>query len=196
MQISGFLQSPSTTPILPLGAFASMPPLRPLRDQKTHPDVLISPQACGFFPPRHWVRIHDVKLSSLIGEHFRVRSSRLVRFEHKLWNALAISQHSPELYTSVGVKWVSDTIFKVNKDVLGELFAVLRPGSAFFSQGGSFATHGFREMSIEHAKAEAPGGDYTDVDEVVVRLFKHTEGRFRRDSTYQDVNECTWARPV
>jgi hypothetical protein len=135
-------------------------------------------------------------LGSLVTEYFRARNSRRIRFEHKLWNALAITTFAPELYSSVGVKWESLTIFKVDKTVFGDLLSMTRPGSAFFSQRGSFRSHGFREVSVKDAMADCPYGNYSDVDEVDVRLYRHEEGRFRSNSTYQDVDECSWERMV
>jgi hypothetical protein len=162
-----------------------------LRDM---PDIAIRPDLLGFVPPKRWMRFHAIAFSSLVRDYFRARSSRKIRFEHKLWNALAISRQLPELTGKVGVLWQSNTIFKVDKNIFGELLAVTRPGSAFFSQRGSFNSHGFHEISVREATAEAPFADFSDVDEVTIRLYKHTAGRFRSNSTYQDVDECSWAR--
>jgi hypothetical protein len=86
------------------------------------------------------------------------------------------------------------TIFKVNKDIFGALLAISRPGSALFSHSGLFMSHGFREISVREATLEFPRGDYCDVDEIGVRLFKHPGGSFRANSTHADVDECAWAR--
>jgi hypothetical protein len=157
-------------------------------------NLLLSPEALGFLPPKKWVRIHEIAFRSLVMNYFRARSSRKIRFEHKLWNALAISRHIPDFAGAMGVAWESSTIFRVDKDAFGELLAVTKPGSAFFSQRGSLNSHGFREVSVSEAQREAPFGNFSDVDELRVRLYRHAEGRFRSDSLYQDVDGCSWAR--
>jgi hypothetical protein len=90
--------------------------------------------------------------------------------------------------------WMSHTIIKVNKVTFGRLLAVTKPGSAFFSQRGSFISHGFREISVQLALREAPGADYSEVDEISVRLYQHRERSFRRDSTFEDIVSCFWEK--
>jgi hypothetical protein len=157
-------------------------------------DMNLRPESFGFVPVSMWSKM-EIHLKELITDYFRARSSRKIRFEHKLWNALALTRSLPELYPLVGVAWVSTSLFKVDKDAFGRLLAVTRPGSAFFSQRGSFVSHGFREVSANEARGMKISEDQvSDVDEVVVRLFRHSAGLFRSDSSVRDINECTWSR--
>jgi hypothetical protein len=170
-----------------------------LPDEPLRPEVLsrqLRPVALGFVPPKRWARVHVIPFGSLATDYFRARSSRKIRFEHKLWNALAICRNHPELYSAVGVKWESIRLFKVDKLAFGALLGVSRPGSAFFSQRGSFLSHGFHEVPLDQARIEAPFGDFTDVDEISVRLYKHETGLFRLDSMCHEVDSCFWVKPL
>jgi hypothetical protein len=157
-------------------------------------EITVRPEALGFVPVIMWNKM-ELRLNELVSDYFRARSSRKIRFEHKLWNALALTRSLPEFYSLIGVTWVSSAVFKVDKDIFGRLLAVTRPGSAFFSQRGSFVSHGFREVSVSEARQlRIADSQLTDVDEVVVRLFRHSLGLFRSDSSVKDINECTWSR--
>lgn len=133
-----------------------------------------------------------ITLQILIHNFFRSRSCKKVRFEHKLWNALLLTKHYEYLYPVIGVKWLSSTIFKVDRRIFGNLLRVSSPAAAFFNSRGSFMTHGFLEISREKAQEMEPGIDLTGVDEALVRLFVHSQNCFNQFSTDADILFCRW----
>jgi hypothetical protein len=126
-----------------------------------------------------------------MADFFRARSSRVVRFEHKLWNALALTKSDPKLYDFVGVIWLTRSVLKVNRDVFGGFINVTRPAAALYNAQGSFATHGFREVPLRDVQGVTPE-EVSDVDESVVRLFEHITPLFNVYSTDAQVLCCRY----
>jgi hypothetical protein len=154
-------------------------------------DYLINPVALGFVPAGHWLP-GNVRFSLVAVEFFKARSSRTLRFEHKLWNALALTKSDPGLYTWIGVKWLTPTVLKVNRDVFGQFINVTRPAAALYNRQGSLATHGFHEVSLRDVQDSADSDDLSDVDESVVRLFQHMTPLFNVYSTDAQVLCCRY----
>ena len=115
-------------------------------------EIIIDPNKLGFLPRDFWIKSGALTLDQLKRDFFRARSSKCLRFEFKLWNALAITKHYPSLFMEVGVKWVSHVLIMVHRDVFGKLLNVSRPSAALFSSCGAFMTHGFIEVSLREAK--------------------------------------------
>jgi hypothetical protein len=128
-----------------------------------------------------------------MSEFFRARSSRRIRFEHKLWNALALTKSDPALYPLVGVIWLTAKVIKVNRDVFGHFINVTRPAAALCSMQGSFATHGFQEISLREMAGVLSEEQISDIDESTVRLFVHTAALFTECSTDAQVLSCRYA---
>jgi hypothetical protein len=156
-------------------------------------DYLINPVALGFVPAGHWLP-GEVRLSVVTAEFFRARSSRVLRFEHKLWNALALTKSDPVLYAEVGVMWLTPTVLKVNRDVFGHFINVTRPAAALYNMQGSFATHGFHEVSLRDVQEIAAPENLSDVDESIVRLFEHMTPLFNLYSTDAQVLCCRYVQ--
>jgi hypothetical protein len=156
-------------------------------------DYTISPAALGFIPAGHWAP-GAVKLTTVMSEFFGARSSRVLRFEHKLWNALALTKHDPSLYQHVGVVWLTRTVLKVNRNVFGQFISVTRPAAALYNNQGSFATHGFREVPLRALQGKVAQEDISDVDESIVRLFGHMTPLFNVYSTDAQVLCCRYVQ--
>ncbi|KAK8863499.1 hypothetical protein M9Y10_011185 [Tritrichomonas musculus] len=161
-------------------------------DEKKLLDFFINPIELNFLPKELWLT-QKVTLRSVFQTFFKARSTKNLRFEHKLWNALALSKRYPELIPFLGVFWVSKNLLKVNRDIFGALINVSKPAAALFNNQGSFLTHGFLEVTKEKALRKGISPELVeDVDESVVRLFKHSAGLFTADSNKADVSMCRW----
>lgn len=115
-------------------------------------EITIDPNKLGFLPRDYWIQSGILTLDDLKRDFFRARSSKSLRFEFKLWNALAITKRYPSLFMEIGVKWVAHVLIMVHRDVFGKLLNVSRPSAALFSSCGAFMTHGFVELSLREAK--------------------------------------------
>jgi hypothetical protein len=153
---------------------------------------LFDPQDLGFIPPGRW-KSGDVKLGDVAEDFFKARSSKILRFEHKLWNALALTTRDPRLYLFIGVKWVTPMVLKVNRDVFGRFLNVTRPAAALYNTQGSFMTHGFVEVSLKDV-VNISDEDAFDVEESIVRLFQHSTDSFTALSDKRDVLHCRYCR--
>ena len=157
-------------------------------------DIIIDPIKLNFLPKELWLS-SQISIGSLIQSFFKARSTKTLRFEHKLWNALVLSQNYPELIPILGIFWVSHQLIKVNRDVFGNLINVTKPAAALFNNQGSFLTHGFIEVSKEEAIENGLPPEYcTDIDESIIRLFKHSIGLLTAKSKKEDVLMCRWSK--
>ncbi|OHS94156.1 hypothetical protein TRFO_39644 [Tritrichomonas foetus] len=154
--------------------------------------VLIDPLKLGFMPKDKWLS-GPITVERLKTEFFSARSSKALRFEYKLWNALTLTKHYPELFGEIGVCWVARQMIMVHRDVFGRLLNVTRPSVALFSSCGAFMTHGFRELTLREAR-ELIKNKYLlpNIDESIVRLFIHKTNEFTEDSTCNDIVKCKW----
>ena len=146
-----------------------------------------------FLPASVWKR-PQYTLQEMIAEHFKGKSCRRVRFEHKLWNALQLSEKHPELYFLVGVIWLNESVIQVNRLRFGKLLDLGKSTSALFSKQGSFPTHGFVELSYKQLQALGSAKVLPD-SETDVRFFCRPDGRFKRGSTAEDIEFCRYIPP-
>jgi hypothetical protein len=187
------MHAQTTTAVIP------RPRIVPSRREKPQPKVsyiagyVFDPVELGFIPVGHWMP-GPMTLKTAMTEFFTVRSSRILRFECKLWNALALVREDPELYRYVGVAWISRTVLKVNRDVFGRFINVTRPAAALYNNQGSFATHGFKEIALSEVEGVVPAEQLSDVEESVVRLFTHLTPLFNAYSRPDEVMSCRYVQ--
>lgn len=155
--------------------------------------IMINPKELGFLPKYFWKNL-ELELGQIIDQFFKIRSTKRLRFEYKLWNALAITKVYPDLYDVIGVLWVSEVIIKVNRTIFGSLIKVASPAAALFNHSGSFATHGFLEISLRQVKGYVPENVVDDVDESIVRLYIHSTNSFTLRSSENDISNCKWVK--
>lgn len=162
---------------------------RPSNDLKEN--RYLNPLALDFLPPEKW-KDEVIPLSVAIDDFFKARSTKSLRFEFKLWNALQITKLYPELFSEIGIAWISKSFLKVHRDIFGALINVTRPSAALFSSCGAFMTHGFKEITSQEALSEVKPEDLQDVDESLIRIFKHKDAGILRDSSVESINNCRW----
>ena len=128
--------------------------------------------------------MNDTRSLHSIFNYFPKRSSKKLRFEHKLWNALALTKRYPELADVIGIVWETSTVIRVDKTAFGSLLGLTKPTAALFNPQGSFRSHGFSEV-LEPGKANDP--------EATARYFVHDSGTFTKYSTADAMLKlCKW----
>lgn len=156
-----------------------------------HSRIILDPVELKFIPADQWTR-GKVTLEKLKKEFFCARSSKCLRFEYKLWNALQITKHYPYLFSEIGVRWVAKSYIMVHRDIFGHLLQVTRPSAALFSSCGMFMTHGFREILLSEVKHTIDPREMASIDESIVRLFAHKANDFNEESGAEDIIKIKW----
>lgn len=149
-------------------------------------NLIIKPKELGFIPPERWENVPTIEFSSLQAVYFPKRSSKKLRFEQKLWNALLLTQRYPVLKPVIGVEWSTNNIIKVDVNTLAKLLGISKATSALCSPQGSFPSHGF----VEIVKQDAPQSMINSSENV--RYYQHESGCFRSDSSQEDLEKCKW----
>ena len=156
-----------------------------------HSRILLDPIELRFIPADQWTK-GKVSLDHLKKDFFCARSSKCLRFEYKLWNALQITKHYPYLFKEIGVRWIAKSYIMVHRDIFGHLLQVTRPSAALFSSCGMFMTHGFREIMLSEVRNTIDPREITAIDESIVRLFAHKANDFNEDSGAADIVKIKW----
>ena len=153
--------------------------------------VQISPKNFGFIPLSAW-SAESVTFGTLVSSFFRRRNSTSSKFPYKLYNALRITEFWPDYFPHIGVKWITDSIIWVNRESFARLLGVKTIEGGLFHQQGNFPSHGFEELSFEESEKVAAQLGLGKIDLSVMRLIRHTNGLFRRDSKESDLERCKW----
>lgn len=156
-------------------------------------EVLIDPIEIGFLPKGYW-RPGSQNLNFLKSNYFQRRPTRTITFDLKLWNSLRITRKFPNLYSEIGVLWITPQIFKVNKGIFGKFVNIRHPTSSLYNSSGCFSTHGFEEVRMSSISELVSSSSIFDVDEINVRLYRHKNGTFNVDSNTSDLSKCKWEK--
>jgi hypothetical protein len=133
----------------------------------------------------------DVTFGDLVAKFFHRKNNPNCRFPHKLFNALAIVDRQPTMFHLIGVQWVSDKVFRVDKLVFGRLLGIGSIDGGLFHRQGNFPSHGFAELpSADIARLGIP--ELADIDHDRVRLLYHKRNTFTRTSSEEAVTRCKW----
>lgn len=146
------------------------------------------------FVPKDIWKTEMVNFMDMCTTHFRGKSNKKVKFEHKLWNALQITKTQPMLYPLVGVIWLSDMVIQIDRTHFGALLCLGKSTSALFNSQGSFPTHGFVELSLQELDAmdiRPYSNNYSDC-----RFFHRPDGLFCTSSTEKELSQCTYTKPT
>jgi hypothetical protein len=153
--------------------------------------LFFSPQALGFMPSNYWLAM-DTTFGELVSKFFQRKNNASCRFPHKLYNALALVDHNPALFNLIGVQWVTDRVFKVDKLIFGRLLGIVCIDGGLFHQQGNFPSHGFGEVPGPDIQRLRLSFDLSDVDQDRVRLLYHKGNGFAKSSNEDAVSRCRW----
>jgi hypothetical protein len=155
--------------------------------------ITVNPHRLGFIPKKIWPDT-AVRFGDLVTDFFQRKNNGQCRFYHKLYNALRITFVDPDRYLVMGVEWVSQTIFKVDKRIFAQLLGIKAVDGSLFHQQGNFPSHGFLEVDWRQAQESVDPECLAGVDFDDVRLLMHQAGVFVRDATDTDIANCKWVR--
>ena len=154
----------------------------------------IDPHALHFIPENTWSQ-QMVSLQFLHDDYFGRKNNVNRRFEHKLWNALLITENFPDMTKLVGVTWATDTVIKVYKFPFAKLLNITAIDGGLFHKQGNFPRHGFVILNDVDAKEKVPKEQQEDVDFRDVMLITHASNCFTRQSSEALINQCKWVSP-
>ncbi|OHT07833.1 hypothetical protein TRFO_23773 [Tritrichomonas foetus] len=154
----------------------------------------IDPLALHFVPENAWSQ-QNVSLHFLHEDYFGRKNNVNRRFEHKLWNALLITQAFPNMTKLVGVTWATETVIKVYKFPFAKLLNITAIDGGLFHKQGNFTRHGFVTLSDADAKLRVPQEQLADVDFRDVLLIMHGSQQFTMKSNETTISQCKWESP-
>jgi hypothetical protein len=156
---------------------------------------ILDPVALGFIPASAW-QPRPVSLHYLYETYFSRKNNVNRRFEHKLWNALAITRHYPHLIKLVGVTWMTERIIKVYKHAFGKLLGIGAIDGGLFHKQGNFTRHGFVQVPDVLARQEIAEDQLADVENRDTILLWHKDQSFSMKSTEDGIGLCRWDNPT
>jgi hypothetical protein len=160
-----------------------------------NPSLILAPHDLRFLPSAYWANL-ETTFGDLVGKFFQRKNNANCRFHIKLFNALSLVEQRPDFFDWVGVQWVNDHVFKVDKFIFGRLLGITSVDGGLFHRQGNFPSHGFSEVTpaeIEQLRAQV---DLTGVDCDRVRLMLYRGTGFSRNATEDDVIRCKWITEV
>jgi hypothetical protein len=157
----------------------------------TNPAIVFSPQELRFLPSNYWLTM-EVSFGDLVTKFFQRKNNANCRFPHKLFNALALVDHKPSLFSLIGVRWIAERIFLVDKFIFGRLLGINSIDGGLFHRQGNFPSHGFAELAGGELEQVRQRFGLTDVDQDRVRLLYHKGNMFSKTADEDSVNKCKW----
>lgn len=173
--------------------FNLRPPLKSMTFDElcSDPTVRVRPKQMGFIPHTAWTD-EPISFGLLVTSFFRRRNSVHSKFPYKLLNALRLCEKCPDFIPHVGVQWITDSIFRVERNVFAKLLGVKTVEGGLFHQQGNFPSHGFMEFPYKESNELSIKYGYGPVDLSVHRFLEHSSKDFNRYSTEQDILQCKW----
>ncbi|KAH0791579.1 hypothetical protein GPJ56_004501 [Histomonas meleagridis] len=141
----------------------------------------------NFYPAKFFAK-ETFTFEKLIRTFFQVKSNSHAKFPYKLHNALSITEKRPELYPIIGVIWVTDYIFKIDKYIFARLLGIIAIDGSFFHKQGCFRIHEFvdlteNEIDLLNANEQV----LSDVDQKRVHLMRHRPNQFLKDTKEDEI---------
>jgi hypothetical protein len=153
--------------------------------------LVFCPQELGFLPSKYWLT-GDVSFGDLVTKFFQRKNNANCRFPHKLYNALALVDRRPSLFNLVGVRWVNDRVFLVDKFILGRLLGINAIDGGLFHSQGNFPSHGFVELVGQELEQVKTRFCLAEVDQDRMRLLYHKPNMFSKNTNEDSVSHCKW----
>jgi hypothetical protein len=153
--------------------------------------LVCHPVSDGFLPTKFWLDTRYT-FGEIVQTFFQRKSNVSCRFPHKLYNALTLVDKDPKYYDFIGVQWITDRIFKVDKFIFGRLLGLTAIDGGLFHHQGNFPTHGFIELSSAEADALRETCDLSELDLDRVRLLFNPTNAFYRNCDEASIANCKW----
>ncbi|OHS97913.1 hypothetical protein TRFO_35789 [Tritrichomonas foetus] len=153
--------------------------------------ITINPKRMDFIPASAWQN-ENVAFGVLVTTFFRKRNSMHCKFPNKIFNALKLSSFMPEFIPHIGVEWVTETVFRVDRVAFARLLGVRAIEGGLFHQQGNFPSHGFYELPFAESDQLSRTYGFGPADLSQVRFMTHSSGMFKRSSTEMDIEKCKW----
>ena len=151
----------------------------------------LNPHKLGFIPASFWPD-QEVSFGDLVHDFFRRKNNPNSRFHHKLYNALKISEAYPEYKQFVGVQWLTQKIFLVNKFQFARLLAIGTIDGSLFHKQGNFTSHGFIQVSQQEL-IQTLGYERAEMlKDPANKILVHKDGSFHINSRESELNRCRW----
>ena len=98
------------------------------------------------------------------------------------------------MFPLIGVKWITNNIFKVSKFIFGRLLGIKSIEAGLFYYHGNFSSYGFVLLSLDEIDQIRVHheNDLTDVDNDVVRLVKHIDESFTKTASEDSIKRIKW----
>ncbi|OHT01484.1 hypothetical protein TRFO_31668 [Tritrichomonas foetus] len=162
----------------------------------TDPHVVLNPARLGFIPSTMWSN-DTISFGYLASTFFRRRNSATSKFPHKLYNALKLSECYPDFIKHLGIQWVTNDVFRVDRVAFARLLGVKSIEGGLFHQQGNFPSHGFVELSYQESEKISMEHGLGHADLSQVRFLKSYQGNFTKFSNEEDIAEFKWsAKPI
>lgn len=117
---------------------------------------------------------------------FQKRNGQDRLFPVKLYHALLITKAFPDAYPYIGVKWVSNDIFKVDGNIFANLLGIIQIKGGLFHKQGNLPRHKFTQVFSTNYPELKGNPDMSDVNDLDVLLFVDSEKRFSMTSEYPE----------
>ncbi|OHT13233.1 hypothetical protein TRFO_16675 [Tritrichomonas foetus] len=179
----------------------STPMLVPIRSNReltfeeacSDPNFTVAPLHAGFIPRNAWGN-QPIAFGLLVATFFRKRNSMHCKFPFKLYNSLRLTLTCPAFFKYIGTRWITETVFIVDKIIFAKLLGVRSIDGSFFHQQGNFPSHGFEELQFIQAQKIAREQGIGDFDPTNIRFLRHASGRFNINSTEADIFQLKWTK--
>lgn len=145
----------------------------------------------GLLPTHYWS--DEMTFGEIVEKFFQRKNNSNCRFSYKLFNALKLTEYYPNLYPLIGVRWITEHVFEVDKLVFGRLLGISSIDGSFFHQQGNFTSHGFVNLSYEETMQYIQSGMVSDdIDFDRRRLMYHRNHIFFRSCKEESITSCKW----
>jgi hypothetical protein len=127
-----------------------------------------------------------------VRDFFQKENTTNAHFVHKLSNAPKLSEFITLFAELVGVRWMNENVFRIDKKIFARLVGVKAIEGSLFHQQGNFPTHNFIEMQPRQAREIFTERKLVAVDFDTVKLMYHESGVFVRSAAPEKIEECKW----
>ncbi|OHT07902.1 hypothetical protein TRFO_05006 [Tritrichomonas foetus] len=158
----------------------------------TDPHLVINPSKMGFIPSSIWSN-DTISFGFLVTTFFRKRNSATSKFPHKLYNALRLSECFSDFKNLLGISWITNDIFRVDRNAFARLIGVKSVEGGLFHQQGNFPSHGFEELDFQESEKISMEYGLGHADLSTVRFIRNSHGNFNKYSTESEMENLKWS---